>query len=236
VEAGCTRGRGSTDASCGRDQSLFFPDLNAAIEQVIREHPEYFNLKETRGEGSYKILQRGAYTSAVIANLEERGYCAALDMYRWSFLVKRDDSRSEQFEIEGPSDFVRRGLQSFEAGCRPASFPLEATEVVVKMWVGLYDYKCYPDYTPPELGSTLPMACDGLITATPKDKNLKTVPMAAHGPDISWFVRNGENRTIQLLDGEQPFNKRLTPLSPGDFSVCATVLQVTGCFNGQVVP
>jgi hypothetical protein len=239
VEAGCTQGQGTVDASCGKDQSLLLADVNATIEQVIREHPGYFDLKQTRGEGSYKIVQRDAYTNAVIAGLGDRGLCAALNMYRDAFLVKRNDARSEQFEVEGPSDFIQRGPQSYDAACTPAAFPLEATAVVVKMWVGLYEYQCYPWFMPPVIGSTLPMACDGLITATPKDKSLRTVPMAAHGPDISWFVRNGEDR-IELRDSDpalfNPFNKRLVPLAPGDFSVCATVLQVTGCFNGQVVP
>jgi len=236
VEAGCTQGQGTVDASCSKDPSQFLADVNAAIDQVVREHPEYFNLKETRGEGSYKIRERDAYTSAVIANLGQRGLCGALDIYRDFFLVKRNDSLSEQFEIEGPSGFIRRGAPSYWTACHPAAFPLEATAVVVKMWVGLYEYQCDPSYVPPLLEQTLPMACDGLITATPKDKYLKTVPAAAHGPDISWFVRNGEHRTIEMRDGEQPFNKRLVPLQPGEFSVCATVLQVTGCFNGEVVP
>jgi hypothetical protein len=236
VEAGCTSGRGTANASCARSSSFYLADLDAAIDRVVREHPEYFNLKETRGEGSYKILDKGAYRSAVIDALGNRGYCAALDMFRDYFLLKKDDDRSEQFEIEGPSDFIRRGYQSFSTACHPASFPLAASEVVVKMWVGLYDFTCDPvSAAPPAPEKTLPMACDGYITATPKDKNLKTVPAAAHGADITWFVRNGEDR-IRFLDWNQPFNKRVVPLSPGEFSICATVLEVTGCFNGEIVP
>src|SRR5262245_35687402 len=79
VEQGCTSGRGSAQASCSRASSFYLADLDAAIDQVVREHPEYFNLRETRGEGSYKILNRGAYTAAVIDALGQRGYCAALD-------------------------------------------------------------------------------------------------------------------------------------------------------------
>jgi hypothetical protein len=236
VEQGCTSGRGTANASCTRSSSFYLADLDAAIDQVIREHPEYFNLRENRGEGAYKIVNRNAYTAAVIDALGQRGYCAALDMFRDYFLLKRDDDRSEQFEIEGPSDFIRRGYQSFSSSCHPASFPLAVTEVVVKMWVGLYDFTCDPpSAAPPAPDKTLPMACDGYVTATPKDKNLKTVPAAAHGPDITWFVRNGENR-IRFLDWNQPFNRRVVPLSPGDFSICATVLEVTGCFNGEIVP
>jgi len=237
VEQGCTSGRGSAQASCSRSTSFYLADLDSAIDQVVREHPEYFNLHETRGEGAYKILNRDAYTSAVIDALAQRGYCAALDMFRDYFLLKRDDDRSEQFEIEGPSDFIRRGYQSFSTSCHPASFPLAVTEVVVKMWVGLYDFTCdLPSQAPPAPEKSLPMTCDGYITATPKDKNLKTVPAAAHGPDITWFVRNGEDRVVRMLDWNQPFNKRVVPLTPGEFSICATVLEVTGCFNGEVVP
>jgi hypothetical protein len=236
VEEGCTDGRGTADAACTRSSSFYLADMDAAIEQVAREHPEYFNLSETRGVGSYRILHRDAYTSAVLDALGQRGYCAALDMYRDFFLLKLGDDRSEQFEIEGPSGFVRRGYPSFWNACRPAAFPLEATAVVVKMWVGLYDFECDSESQKPGAPEkSLPLSCDGYITATPKDKDLRTVPPTAHGPDITWFVRNGEER-IRLLDWNQPFNKRVVPLVAGEFSVCATVLEVTGCFNGVVVP
>jgi hypothetical protein len=235
VEQGCTSGRGTADAACSRSSSFYLADMDAAIEQVVREHPEYFNLTEKRGEGSYRILRRDAYTSAVLDALGQRGYCAALDMYRDFFLLKLGDDRSEQFEIEGPSGFVRRGYASFWNACRPAAFPLEATAVVVKMWVGLYDFECDdPAQAPPAPEKSLPLSCDGYITATPKDKNLRTVPPSAHGPDIEWFVRNGQER-IRLLDWNQPFNKRVVPLVAGEFSVCAKVLDVTGCFNGEIV-
>jgi hypothetical protein len=236
VEQGCTQGRGTAEASCSRASSLYLADLDAAIEQVVREHPEYFNLGETRGPGAYRIRERDAYTAAVIDVLGRQGLCAALDMYRDFFLLKRGDDVSEQFEIEGPSGFVRRGQASYWNSCHPAAFPLEATAVVVKMWVGLYDFECdHQSQEPAAPEKSLPLSCDGYVTATPKDKNLRTVPPSAHGSDITWFVRNGEER-IRLLDGNQPFNKRVVPLVAGEFSICATVLEVTGCFNGEVVP
>ena len=156
-------------------------------------------------------------------------------MYRDFFLLKRGDDVSEQFEIEGPSGFIRRGGASYWNSCRPAAFPLAVTAVVTKMWVGLYDFLCDDKSMHPVPETTLPLSCDGYITATPKDKDLRTVPATAHGPEITWFVRNGEER-IKLLDWNQPFNKRVVPVLAGEFSVCATVLEVTACFNGAVVP
>jgi hypothetical protein len=236
VEQGCTQGQGTAAANCSRQSSLFLADLDAAIEQLIREHPEYFNLGEKRGDGGFRILQRDSYTAAVIEILGGQGICAALDMYRDFFLLKRGDDASEQFEIEGPSGFIRRGAASYWTSCRPAAFPLEATAVVVKMWVGLYGFSCdEKGQAPAAPEKSLPLSCDGYVTATPKDKDLRTVPPSAHGPDIAWFVRNGSDR-IRLLDWNQPFNKRVVPLVAGEFSICATVLEVTGCFNGEVVP
>ncbi len=235
VEQGCTEGRGTLDASCSRGSSLYLSDLDGAIEQTVREHPEYFNLGETRGPGAYKIVRRDAYTAAVIDTLGRQGTCAALDMYRDFFLLKRGDDLSEQFEVEGPSGFIRRGGASYWNTCRPAAFPLAVTAVVTKMWVGLYDFLCDDKSMHPVPERTLPLSCDGYVTATPKDKDLRTVPATAHGPDITWFVRNGEER-IKLLDWNQPFNKRVVPVMTGEFSICATVLEVTGCFNGEVVP
>jgi hypothetical protein len=237
VEQGCTAGHGVASAECSRTSSLFLPDLDAAIEQVALQHPELLDRQKQRSDGAYRILARDGYIAAVIDALGQRGLCAAVDMYRDFFLVKRGDEMSEEFLIEGPGDYVRRGPASYGASCAPAAFPLTPAEVVVKMFVGLYYLPCEPGVTPPHPDDKkLPLRCEGLVTATPKDKNLRTVPAFAHGPDVTWFVRNGEHR-IEVFDYDQPFNKRVRPLFTGPFSLCATVLgNVTSCLNGEVVP
>jgi hypothetical protein len=239
IEQGCTRGRGIPDASCNRLRtgSLFLADMNAAIDQVAREHPDYFNLSEQRGEGAYRLLKRDAYIAAVIDALGQRGLCAAVDMFREFFLVKRGDGESEEFAIEGPGSFLRRYEASYGLTCTPAAFPLAPRDVVVKMFVGLYGFECAPGIVPPHHDDKkLPLGCIGFVTATPKDYNHRSVPASVHGSEIEWFVRNGEHRIEVSEEPASTFNKVLKPAGLGEFSICATVLGVTECLNGQVIP
>jgi hypothetical protein len=235
VEAGCTRGQGSASADCGRSSSAFLPDLEAAIDRTVQEHPEYFNLTEQRGDGGYRILNRERYLAAVITNLDKAGLCGALDMYREAVFIKRTDEMSEGFLIDR-NGFIRRGSGSYSHSCSPAAFPLKPEQAVVKMFVGFYNFDCPKSVTPPHHDARqVPITCDGLLTATPKDKNLRTVPPEAHGPAVEWFVTEGDFR-IELYDGEHAFNKRIRPLQLGPFSVCANVFSATSCLRGEVIP
>lgn len=239
VEKGCTSGRGSASARCDRSRSgsVFLADLDAAIDQVVREHPDYFNLDEQQGPGGYRLLKREAYVAAVIGAAEKRGLCAAVDMFGEILMVKRGDDQSEEFAIEGRGSFLRRGEGSYAVTCTPAAFPLEAKDVVVKMFVGLYGFECASGVVPPHHDDRkLPLSCIGFVTATPKDVNHRSVPPEVHGSDIEWFVRNGEHRIEVSEEPASTFNKVLRPLATGEFSICAIVLGVTECLNGEVVP
>ena len=216
---------------------MFLPDLDAAIDQVVREHPDYFNLDEQQGTGGYRLLKREPYVAAVIAAAGKRGLCAAEDMFGEILMVKRGDDQSEEFAIETPRSFLRRGEGSYGATCTPAAFPLEARDVVVKMFVGLYGFECRDGFVPPHPDDRkLPLSCIGFVTATPKDVNHRSVPPEVHGSGIEWFVRNGEHRLEVSDEPASTFNKVLRPLATGEFSICATVLGVTECLNGEVVP
>jgi len=237
VEQGCSRGHGVAEAKCARSGSQLLRDMDAAIGAVVLQHPEYFNLKEEQGAGGYRLLARDAYLAALVEKLGEQGVCGAVDMFRETFLVKRVDDRSEQFSIDTIRGFLRRGEASYLSTCAPAAFPLEPKDVVVKMFVGLYAFKCVDGFVPPHPDDKkLPMQCLGYVTATPKDEKLRTVPAAVHGSDIQWFVRNGEQRIVVGEEPSSTFNKTLDPRLPGEFSICATVLGVTSCLNGEVLP
>ena len=118
-------GRGSASARCDRSRSgsVFLADLDAAIDQVVREHPDYFNLDEQQGPGGYRLLKREAYVAAVIGAAEKRGLCAAVDMFGEILMVKRGDEQSEEFAIETPRSFLRRGESSYAVTCTPPPFP-----------------------------------------------------------------------------------------------------------------
>jgi hypothetical protein len=101
--------------------------------------------------------------------------------------------------------------------------------------VGFFGFNCPASITPPRNGEgILPVACRGLVTATPKDSRGDDIPADVHGPNIHWSLDAGGSATMS--DSKMStFNKNLDGVRPGSFSLCATVKGVTGCLNGSVV-
>ena len=55
-----------------------------------------------------------------------------------------------------------------------------------------------------------------------------------HGDRIEWTLAQEEDHVkVEDYTGV-PFNKTVTALHPGHFSLCATVKGVKGCLNGEV--
>jgi hypothetical protein len=83
----------------------------------------------------------------------------------------------------------------------------------------------------------LPVGCRGYVTASPKKANGDDVPPEVHGPDIAWFILEGEDKIdVQAPTFASNFNKDVVAVRTGTFGLCATVREVTGCLMGTVVP
>ncbi|PYQ21367.1 MAG: hypothetical protein DMF79_08310, partial [Acidobacteria bacterium] len=90
---------------------------------------------------------------------------------------------------------------------------------------------------PPTYENLIPIACDAVITATPKDKDGVNVPWWLHSMNVEFWVRDGEGNVIVLGDvPDEPFNKWLYPKGVGSFSVCAAVDGRQTCMNAKVIP
>lgn len=101
--------------------------------------------------------------------------------------------------------------------------------------VGFFGFNCPASITPPRNGEgILPVACRGMVTATPKDSRGDDIPASVHGPDIAWSFDSGGGAAKMTNSGMSTFNKNLDGERPGSFSLCATVKGVTGCLNGRV--
>ena len=85
----------------------------------------------------------------------------------------------------------------------------------------------------------MPLGCDGFVTATPKQRNGQDVPSWVHGSDIDWDLREGDDVVAvepdpSLFEPLQP--DPATPRARSASFLCATVLGVEGCLNGQTIP
>jgi hypothetical protein len=120
VTAQCTLPKGpGAGVNCPRyDEGVFVAAVDAAIDRVIRKHPEYFG--GDLGSGSPSIVNPDAYLRAVAPELQAAGYCAIFDGKE--IAVKNTNAFSEQYHIWYSNFTVRRGAGAYRATCSPAWF------------------------------------------------------------------------------------------------------------------
>jgi hypothetical protein len=109
-------GRGTGD--CPRLNSHFLGDVQASIEQLVRERPELFRKRDCTG--CYDVLNVNGYLSGMVQKMGARGYCAMYDGEELA--VKNTNDFNEQFDILTADDRVRSGGESYRSTCRPAWF------------------------------------------------------------------------------------------------------------------
>jgi hypothetical protein len=110
----------SRDITCGQEGQTMYADVDAAIAQVAREHPEVFDIGDQRGDGGYRIVQPEPFKSHLIAAAKARGMCARHDGEE--FVFKRQNRFSEHYDLESSAGYVRRGEGTYASTCYPAAF------------------------------------------------------------------------------------------------------------------
>ncbi len=236
----CPLGKGDPAADCARRSPALLAAMDAAIDLVVRSRPELFNTGEEAGAntGQYRVLDRDAYLDGVIANLRAAGLCAERSLDRERVRAKSSNAFSEEWDVLTSSGFIRRGSYAYQQTCEPAVFPVDAQDLVAYVRTVFFSRECNAG-VPPPAGETLPLGCDGFVTATPKQRNGTDVPSWIHGSDIEWELREGED-VVQVEPDTRfsnPFNKILhTTGKVGGFVLCASVLGKTGCLNGRTIP
>ena len=97
----------------------FIPQVDAAIQKAMSQHPEIFD--------GGTILDLGRFRTYVIRNVEASGLCAEWDLDRGGhreLMVKSNNGFSEQYHIETSGGQVRMGLGAYRSTCYPANFPV----------------------------------------------------------------------------------------------------------------
>jgi hypothetical protein len=107
--------------SCPRGSSSFLPQVEAAIDRLVREQPGIFNLNDGGPCGNcYGVRNTGAYEAGVVANLQRAGLCAKFDGEE--FAVKNSNNFNDQYDLMTADGHVRRQEGSYRGTCRPAWF------------------------------------------------------------------------------------------------------------------
>jgi hypothetical protein len=123
----CALGEGDPNASCDRTTSAMMYFIDAAIDTVVLEHPEFFDLGVEKGDftSQYKVLDKEGYIDGVLEQLRKMGLCAQRTEYDYELVqIKQDNDLSEDFDIYLSDGHMRRGGASYRQSCSPASFPL----------------------------------------------------------------------------------------------------------------
>jgi len=238
----CPIGKGSPSAPCQKLSPRLLDAVEAAIDRLVREHPEIFNRQEEAGAntGQYRVLAAGDYLEGVIANLRAAGLCAERTLDRERIVAKSTNDFSEEWDILTSNGFIRRGRYSYVHTCTPAAFPVDPQDVIAYVRTVFFSFECLPGVVVPNYRERrMPVGCDGFVTATPRTHDDERVPPWIHGADSEWELREGADVVRVEPDTRlgNPFNKIVRSTGVvGSFVLCATVLGKEGCLNGQTIP
>jgi hypothetical protein len=229
--------KGTVNTHCSRVTPSFLEELDGAIDKLVKDRPELFDVNDLASTGGYRIKDIAAFNEGVIRNLQGQGLCAGFDLKEIQIKRGGDTGSSEQYDSVLASGHIRRGIGSYRATCSPAAFPLDPEDVIAQVRVSFFGIRCNDDRTPPRNGENkLPVGCVGNVTASPKNKDGHDVDPRIHGSSIDWTLEQ-EGDFVRLDDApESSFNKNLTGKDKGHFSLCAFVREVKGCLNGEVIP
>ena len=101
--------------------------------------------------------------------------------------------------------------------------------------VGMFGQTCPSGVTVPSNASRqVKPNCTASITATPKDGQGNDLPAAVHGPNIAWSIPSGSGVVNCLADSE-PFNRTCRCIGLGQFTLQATVKDLTGFADFECV-
>ena len=120
VPEGCSLPQ-STYVACGRPESRFYPHVEAAIDQMMEEHPELFDYTDINpGTDSPRLTNTAAYQDGIMKILTERGYCTYFDGEE--IQMKRTNDFSEHYDVNYKDEYVRRGNGIYRGACYPSAF------------------------------------------------------------------------------------------------------------------
>jgi hypothetical protein len=113
----------SHEVACGREPSgQYYGDVEAAIDQLMKEKPELFNFNETAQGTNWPVVRdHDGYNTGLIAILTQKGYCARFDGEEIA-LKRGSNKSSEQYDVNFQDKYIRRGSGIYRASCYPAAF------------------------------------------------------------------------------------------------------------------
>jgi hypothetical protein len=123
----CPLGEGDPYATCAQTSTELLDYIESAMDQLVQERPEIFDLTIEAGEETrqYLVLQKEEYLDGLVDVLRGMGLCAGRSNDDYEIIqVKADNNFSEDFDVYTSDGFMRRGSGSYRSTCTPAAFPV----------------------------------------------------------------------------------------------------------------
>jgi hypothetical protein len=118
----CALPPGQFNENCTMGTQTFLGRVEAAIDEVVASHPQFFNLGRTRGgcANCYQVVDPTGYVNAVARAVTKNGVCGYYDGEELA--VKSSNNFNDQFDILTSDLFIRRQSGAYRSTCRPAWF------------------------------------------------------------------------------------------------------------------
>jgi hypothetical protein len=107
---------------CPMQSPSFLKEVDAALNAVVAENPQWFDLTKTRGgcPNCYYIIKGDWYVTRVAELITKDGICGHYDGEELA--VKNSNSFNDQYDIFTSDGYIRRQAGSYRSTCRPAWF------------------------------------------------------------------------------------------------------------------
>ena len=118
----CPLPPGQFNENCTMQTQTFLNRVEAAIDEVVRTNPQFFNLNRTRGgcANCYLVVDPTGYVNGVARAITRNGVCGYYDGEELA--VKNSNQFNDQYDILTSDLFIRRQEGSYRSTCRPAWF------------------------------------------------------------------------------------------------------------------
>jgi hypothetical protein len=107
---------------CPYEQPSFLKQVEAALDAVVQENPQWFDLNNTRGgcDNCYFVKKPDQYVNRVAELITKNGICGHYDGEELA--VKNSNAFNDQYDIFTSDGYIRRQYGSYRSTCKPAWF------------------------------------------------------------------------------------------------------------------
>jgi hypothetical protein len=105
---------------CVDDSPQFDTEVDDAIDRVVKNRPDLFDLNNKKCSNCYFVKDIDTYAALVVEEVGKVGLCALWDGEE--IAVKQTNNRNEQYDIILASGHIRRPPGAYRGSCSPSLF------------------------------------------------------------------------------------------------------------------